>query len=122
VGFDSKFEGRVSYSLKVCGAKFEHKPIKIPYIIESTYTPDFVIKKKITKDIYIEAKGYLRPEHRKKMICVKEQNLDLDIRFVFQNPNQKLSNRIKSITYAKWAERNGFKWARSIVPQSWIDE
>ena len=54
------------------------------------------------------------------MKAVKKQNPELDIRFVFQAPYNKLYKGAKS-TYAQWAEKNGFKWAHySSIPVEWL--
>jgi hypothetical protein len=73
------------------------------------------------KTIYIETKGYLSPRDRRKMELVKLSNPDEDIRFVFQNANNKLNKRSKT-TYGEWATKKGFKWAHKQVPQEWIEE
>ena len=55
--------------------------MKLTYIPKPrTYTPDFYIPE---TNIYIEAKGHLDKGDRVKMLLVKEQYPDLDIRFVF---------------------------------------
>jgi hypothetical protein len=60
-------------------------------------------------------------EDRKKHLLVKEQNPNLDIRFLFQNSKNKINKGSKT-TYADWAIKNGFKFADKIVPDEWINE
>lgn len=45
----------------------------------------------------------------------------MDIRFVFQNPKNKLYKRSKT-TYADWCDKHGFKWATKVIPSSWFKE
>ena len=45
----------------------------------------------------------------------------LDIRFVFERADRKLSKVSKS-TYATWCERNGFQYAVKYMPLEWADE
>jgi hypothetical protein len=40
---------------------------------------------------------------------------------VFTNPNSRISKKSET-RYSDWAERNGFKYAKGLIPQSWIDE
>ena len=44
----------------------------------------------------------------------------LDLRFVFQNQNNKLFKGSKT-TYAQWAEKHGFMFAHRHIPQSWLE-
>ena len=57
----------------------------------------------------------------KKHLLIKQQKPDLDIRFVFQNPNAKLTKKSKT-TYSMWADKNGFKWSNKDIPDGWINE
>ena len=75
----------------------------------------------LPNDIFIESKGWFLPEDRKKHLLIKEQNPDMDLRFVLQSPNGKIYKGSKT-TYAQWCEKNGFKWAKKEIPQEWIDE
>jgi len=71
--------------------------------------------------VILEAKGYFKPVDRRKMLAVKHDNPELDIRFVFQAPHNTLSKESKT-TYAMWADKNDFKWcASSDIPLSWIE-
>jgi len=81
------------------------------------YHPDF----QLPNGIYIEAKGWFKTQDRTKHLCIKIQHPELDIRLVFSNPNAKLNSRSKT-TYAMWCERNGFKYAKGLVPGVWIAE
>tara|TARA_R110002095_G_scaffold124022_1_gene107773 strand:+ start:107 stop:295 length:189 start_codon:yes stop_codon:yes gene_type:complete len=60
-------------------------------------------------------------EDRQKHILIRKQRPDLDIRFVFDNPNARISKTSKT-TYAAWCEKNGFLYARKTIPREWIDE
>jgi 3-deoxy-D-manno-octulosonic acid (KDO) 8-phosphate synthase len=54
------------------------------------------------------------------MKAVKKANPDLDIRFVFQAPFNKINKKSKT-TYAAWAEKNGFQWAAyHSIPVEWL--
>lgn len=82
---------------------------------EHTYTPDFLLKR---SGIIVETKGQFTSEDRQKHLYVKAQHPELDIRFVFQNPNAPIYKGSKT-TYAKWCEKHGFKYATRLIPLEW---
>lgn len=116
-GFRSLFEWTLAKNLTNRGVDFEYELKSLPYVIKHTYTPDF----KLPNGIFIEAKGYFTGKDRTKAIAVKKQHPDIDIRFVFMNPHQRLSKKSKT-TYGVWCEKHGFKWAKNEIPEEWIDE
>jgi len=107
----NKFETKLFNQLKKSKVKFKYESIKIPYIIAGHYIPDFVVDTPTGK-IYIEAKGYFRPEHKRKMIAVKKCNPQLDIRIIFYVENK---------TYIKWAVKHGFRYAFTRIPGEWLN-
>lgn len=114
--YRSNLEKEVASLLSQLGVSFEYESTKIPYILTCNYTPDFLLP----NGTYLETKGHLTPEDRRKMIAVKKNNPDLDIRFVFQSPHNKISKGSKT-TYAKWCEKNGFQWcAAHSIPITWL--
>ena len=81
------------------------------------YKPDF----RLTNGIYIEVKGWFKTEDRQKHLLIKYQHPELDIRFVFSNPQTRISKQSKT-TYAMWCEKNGFHYATGAVPKEWLNE
>ena len=118
--FRSGFERTIWEEAKVNdeGIEFEPSDLKINYVIPYRYIAVF----RLSNGIIIEAKGYLRPRDRTKMRKIKEQNPSLDIRFVFQVADKRLSKSKNSETYGEWAERLGYQWAEKTIPLSWILE
>jgi hypothetical protein len=119
-GHKSGLETKIDEQLKSIGIDGEYEQHEIKYIIPATshtYKPDF----KLPNGIYIESKGWFLPEDRKKHLLIKEQNPDIDLRFVLQSPNGKIYKGSKT-TYAQWCENNGFKWAKGSIPDEWINE
>ena len=111
-GLESKVDDLLS-SLKV---KYEYESQKLAYQLECNYLPDFLLP----NGIYLEVKGRLTSEDRRKMLAVKRCNPDLDIRFVFQAPFNKIYKGSKT-TYAKWAEKSGFPWCQyTKIPIDWL--
>jgi len=117
--YRSKFEETVAKKLEEANVEYSYEAVKILYKLSEVrkYTPDFILP----NGIVIETKGRFVAADRKKHLLIKEQCPDVDIRFVFQNPNVKLSKASKT-SYAQWCDKNGFKWAAKEIPQEWIDE
>lgn len=114
--YRSGLERKVADLLSSLGVKYEYESKKVPYVLHCNYNPDFIL----TNGIHLETKGHLSPDDRRKMLAVKKQNPDLDIRFVFQAPYNKISKGSKT-TYAKWAEKHGFPWAHyHAIPKEWL--
>ena len=87
------------------------------YILESKYTPDFFLP----SGIIFEAKGFFKPSDRRKMLAVKKQHPELDIRFIFQR-NNTLTKRSKT-TYGDWCDKHGFPWCiYPHLPPEWFNE
>ncbi len=129
-GYRSGLEVAIGERLKSTECEWYYEPERIPYIPnQKTYTPDFYLvhKKKdnLTKSerygIYIETKGRFLASDRAKHLLINKQHPDLDIRFIFTNPNQKLYKESRT-TYGQWCEKHGFKYARKDIPSEWIIE
>lgn len=115
-GFRSNFELSLARSLADRGVDYEYESMKVTYLPKPrTYTPDFYIP---SSDVYVEAKGHLDKGDRMKMLLVKEQHPDLDVRFVFLRANNKIYKGSKT-TYAQWATKHGFEWAEGSIPEEW---
>ncbi len=103
--------------LRMSGVKYKYEDTEVPYILECNYNPDFHLLK---NNIFIETKGRLLPEERRKHLAVKAQNPDVDIRFIFQYAHRNMPK--SKTTHAAWAERNGFKWSDGELPPEWLNE
>lgn len=116
MAFRSGLEVKVADLLSSLGVTYEYESTKIPYVLQCNYTPDFLLP----NGVYLETKGQLTEEDRRKMKAVKAANPDLDIRFVFQSPYNKIYKGSKT-TYAKWCEKHGFPYCSyQNIPISWL--
>ncbi len=124
-GFRSGLEEDVASSLQARGVPYLFETVTLHYCVPESchrYTPDFKIKCASGKEVLIETKGRWLPADRKKMKLVIEQHPDLDIRMVFNNPNQRITKTSKT-TYAAWCDRHlGIPWAKGDIPDAWILE
>jgi hypothetical protein len=116
--FRSGFERTLHLQLTKAKVPFEYETVKLPFSLERYYLPDFVLG----NGVVIEAKGILDRDTRTKMVAVKKQHPHLDIRFVFMKSENRLTKAANSLTYAQWAERNGFPWADGRIPDEWLSQ
>jgi len=113
--YRSGFEGQVASFLTGKGATFEYETLRLKYIKECSYTPDFILP----NGVIVEVKGYFAPSDRTKHLRVRESNPEVDIRFCFQNANNRLSKK-STTTYAEWCDKHGFLWCHKEIPEEWI--
>jgi len=114
--FRSKLEERVAELLEALKISYEYESTKVPYVIQHHYCPDFVLP----NHIYLETKGYWDPADRRKILAVKKDNPDIDLRMVFQAPYNKISKKSKT-TYAMWCEKHDIPWTSfHNIPLDWL--
>jgi len=111
----SGFERTIVANLKSRSVNFTYEELTLPYVLHGEYHPDFVLK---GSGIIVEAKGVLDRDSKRKMIAVKKQYPDLDIRFLFMNADKKVPGTKQ--THGEWATKNGFVWAEGKVPDEWL--
>ena len=110
MGYRSMGEVRYASRLKQQNIPFDYEAEKLSYQYDpQKYVVDFQIPIGNDKYIYIEYKGKLDGPTRKKMRAIKKSNPNVDLRIVFEKPNNKLYSGAK-MRYWEWAERYGFKW------------
>jgi hypothetical protein len=117
-GYRSGLEEKVALQLMELNISVKFETVKLKYckpITWHTYTPDFILP----NGIIIETKGRFVVKDRKKHLLVRDQYPDLDIRFVFTNPNNKLYKGAKS-TYGDWCDKHGFLYSKQKIPKEWL--
>jgi hypothetical protein len=124
-GYKSGLEHKVADALKEINYPVNYETETLHYTVPSTkhkYTPDFVFTRKDGGTMYVETKGRWTTADRKKMKYVLQCNPDIDIRIVFQNPNQKISKGSKT-SYEAYALKMGIKHvAKKMIPAEWLAE
>lgn len=80
------------------------------------YTPDWTIK----EGWYIETKGLLDAEGRKKLILIKEQHPSIRILIVFQRHQSKLYKNSPT-TYGQWCTKQGIEWCGFEEKEKWLN-
>lgn len=97
---------------------FERSDTKLKYTRLCVYLPDF----SLPNGVLVETKGRFTAPDRTKLLRVRDQNPEADIRLVFQRANNRLTKAKNSITYWEWAERHNFPWAEGSIPLEWWRE
>lgn len=109
------------------GGSVEYEPEKFPYTTEHTYRPDFRIRTRKGKIIYIETKGNgftFTPDVRAKLIAFRDQHPEIDLRIVFFS-DSKIGQKRKDGSFRKqsdWATQNGFTFSIRNIPEEWYEE
>ena len=129
--YRSGLEKKIADQLEAQGVEFEFEKHKFTYDVPartSKYTPDFKVG-----NIFLEAKGSFGrgpgkfsggdpTRERQKLLLVKAQHPEMDLRIVFQRASTPIYKGSKT-TYAKWATDNNIPYAdKGVIPQSWLDE
>lgn len=114
--FKSGLEATFARMIVQAGLSADYEPDRFRVVVQSHYTPDW----KISKNVYIETKGYFSPSNRSKLLSFKEQYPDIKIHLVFGESRNKLNKNSKT-TYGQWATAHGFLWCdiRDGIPKEW---
>ena len=116
--YRSGLEETVINNLKDRKISFKYEERVVDYFKPSTkhkYTPDL----ELDNGVLIEIKGFFKREDRKKHLLVKEQQPNLDIRFVFGNSRNRIYKGSKT-SYGDGCVKYGFKYSDKLIPQDWI--
>ena len=111
-GFRSGLEVALAKHLDEAQIAYRYEEERVPYTKRMYYLADFTLK---DQAIIVETKGAFSSEDRTKMLRVKAEHPDLDIRFLFSNPNTRLG-RLSKTTYGMWCSKHGFPFAKGPVP------
>lgn len=129
---NSKFEYNIALDLKERGVDFDYEAETYEYTVavvgtkcpecgsgpatkKARYTPDFFLP----NGIIVETKGRWDSQDRKKMVAMKEQHPDLDIRILFLADNW-ITKRHKD-RYSTWCDKKGLTYAiGKTIPEEWL--
>ena len=124
-GYRSGLELLVAEQIKETSYELRYETDVIKYVVpkrDAKYTPDFVFTKRNGSMMYIETKGRWTATDRKKMKHVLQSNPGVDIRMVFQNPNQRIS-KVSKTTYEAYANKLGITHvSKKTIPEEWLAE
>jgi len=126
-GMKSILEVEIAAQMDTKKIKWTYEPDKFEYhlcpnwkksckVKTSKYIPDF----KIGPNTYVEVKGKMTLDTRKKMEAVKRCHPKLKIYMVFGAANNKISSRPNATRYFEWAEKAGFPWSNKEVKREWL--
>ncbi|MCD7983749.1 MAG: endonuclease [Desulfovibrio sp.] len=115
-GFRSRFEADINANLPEGCARYEAARIPYKVVVLRSYTPDWLLP---AQAIVLEAKGRFTKADRDKMLLVKTQYPDLDIRMVFMSLTAKVT---KGMTTADWCGLHGFPCCKGpAIPAAWLE-
>lgn len=124
-GYKSGLEHVVAEAIKSTPYDLKYETETVNYVVperKAKYTPDFVFTKRNGQLMFVETKGRWTTADRTKMKHVLASNPGIDIRMIFQNPNQRLSKTSKT-TYAEYALKLGIRYvAKKDIPAEWLEE
>lgn len=108
-------------------ATYEDKEAKVSYTTESIYNPDFTFPD--IRWLLVEAKGRFigGSKEAAKYVWVKRCHPELEIVFIFQNPDTRMPNARRRtdgsyMTMGEWAAKNGFAFFPSKrMPQELVE-
>jgi hypothetical protein len=116
-GMRSMAEVRCAADMDKRKIEYEYEPHTLSYQYKpQSYTPDFWLPE---HGFYVEVKGKMTDDIRKKMLSVKDCNSDIDIAMVFERAANKI-RKGSPTTYAKWCERKGIEWSEHIIDDKWL--
>lgn len=104
----SKLEIYIGTLLTEMETNWLYETTKIKYLVPESkhvYTVDFTLP----NGILLEAKGILADHaERTKYVLLKEQHPDMDLRFIFDDPQKRCGGM--KMTHQEWAIKHGFKF------------
>lgn len=101
-----------------------YESIKVPYTIDTTYTPDFVNE---DKKILFEAKGRFEDsKEAAKYTHFAQCHPEWQLIFIFENPNTPMPRAKRRLngtrfSHSDWADKHGFDWCSpKTVKEEWL--
>ena len=113
--YRSGLEVQIASQLEKAGVQFGYETIRLKYQRICHYIPDFILP----NGVLIEGKGWFTPQDRSKLLLIKKQDPNLDIRLVFSKSTARLNKKSRT-TYGEWSTTNGFLWSEKVIPQEWL--
>lgn len=126
--YKSKFEAKIATTFRKQKIRFKYEPTRFKFIqpaIKRTYTPDFYVSGNGSSDnvdgmsnfgVYVETKGKLTSEERKKLLWWKESNPGVPFIILFMRGRNPIRKGSKT-SYLDWARKHGFEayeWEKGI--------
>lgn len=104
----------------VNGGMVEYETEKLEYTETKQYIPDLIVTQRDGTKMYIEGKGFFPYSDRAKMLAVKAEHPELDIRIVFYRNSPSSLGKGSKTSPGEWADKYGFPWALKEIPTSWF--
>ena len=112
------FEPQIEKMLKSVSAEFnieyKYEPDKFIVHIPTTYVPDFRVDTE-SGPLYIECKGYFRPESMAKVKAFVQSNPEVKFHMVFDKNNPVYKG--SKYKYGDWCDKLGISWSIRSLPK-----
>lgn len=112
------FEPQIEKMLKSVSAEFnieyKYEPDKFIVHIPTTYVPDFRVDTK-SGPLYIECKGYFRPDAMSKVKAFVQGNPEVRFHIVFDKNNPVYKG--SKYKYGDWCDKLGISWSVRSLPK-----
>ena len=124
--FASAAEIKCAKDMEERGIPWEYEPEKWLWNPPpKKYNVDFKVTRDDGSVLYIEYKGYFRTEDKVKMIAIKKQHPERDVRMIFTHPEKPVEGATKrkdgtKLSNAEWATKNGYLYAEKVIPDEWL--
>lgn len=116
--FKGSFEPIVEKAIKQISAElqinYEYEPDKFTVSIPTSYTPDFRVDTK-SGPVYVECKGYFRPESMAKVKAFVQENPEVKFHIIFQKDNPVYKG--SKIKYSDWCKKLNISYSVSSLPK-----
>ena len=120
--YRSGLESRIADQIKEAGLSVDYETDVLTFHWPqrmARYTPDFKLPKPDGGFFFLEVKGRWQTADRQKMLLVRQQNPDHDIRMLFQRGNNRLYKGSRT-TYGDWCDLHGILWCEKSIPADWL--
>ena len=125
--FASAAEIKCATDMDNRGVTWEYEPEKWSWNPPpKKYAVDFKVIRVDGSCFYVEYKGYFRTEDKVKMIAIKKQYPERDVRMVFTHPEKPVEGATMrkdgtKLSNAEWATKNGYLYAEKVIPDEWFE-
>lgn len=114
--YRSKLEAKVAALLPTVN----YETTKLKYTLPAT-SHSYLIDFELGLNSFLETKGRLTFQDRRKYLAVRDQHPEITLRFFFDKSDNKLYKGSKT-SYADWCLKNGFEYTdtKKGLPKEWL--
>lgn len=119
IKYRSLLEKETAKQLQHKVKRYDYESDQLEYWLQKKYLTDFYIVTTTGNKFFLEVKGRLTQDDRRKYLAVKQYHPSVDLRFLF-GANNKLT-KVSKIRYLDWAEKHEFPACVKQIPKEWLE-